>query len=172
MRRFALSLLTLAASLLLSGRVAQPQTTTGSIVGTITDATGAVVPNASVTVNNVGTGLTLKAVTDASGNYAVTPLPVGSYTVVVEAPGFKKSVNSGITLNVQDRIGVNVVLELGQVTETVEITGAARFSRRTLLIWARLSKARRLSICLSMGDSLRDWQVLTAGTLPTAARRS
>jgi len=104
---------------------AAAQTTTGSIVGKVTDPTGGVVPNAAVTVTNVDTGISTKTATDSSGNYAVTPLPVGNYSVTVEAAGFKKSVNSGITLNVQDRIGVNVTLEVGQVSETVEVTGAA-----------------------------------------------
>src|SRR4029450_6235134 len=100
-------------------------TTAGSIVGTVTDPQGAVVPGASITITNVETGITNKTSTDSSGNYAVTPLPVGEYSVTVEAAGFKKSVNGGIKLNVQDRIGVNVVLEVGQVTETVEIAAAA-----------------------------------------------
>ena len=112
--------------------------------GQVTDTTGAMVANATVTISNVDTGITNKTVTDSSGNYVVTPLAVGHYSVTVEAPGFKKSVNGGITLNVQDRIGVNVVLEFGQVTETVEVVGAAPSAcRRTLLIWARWSKARK-----------------------------
>ena len=168
MKQVVLSLLTLAAFLLLSGRVAQPQTTTGSIVGSITDATGAVVPNASVTVNNVGTGLTLKTVTDASGNYAVTPLPVGSYSVVVEAPGFKRSVNSGITLNVQDRLGVNVVLELGQVTESVEITGAAPVLQTDTSYLGQVVESQKIVDLPLNGRFFTRLAVLTAGTLPTA----
>src|SRR6185369_1421388 len=104
---------------------AMAQTTTGSIVGTVTDKTGAVVPGAALTVTNIDTGSSNKTITDSSGNYAVTPLPVGHYSVTVEAKGFKKSVSGGITLNLQDRIGVNVVLELGQISETVEVVGAA-----------------------------------------------
>ena len=100
------------------------QTTAGSIIGTVVDPTRAVVSNASVTVTNIDTGIATKTVTDSSGNYVVTPLPVGHYTVTVDAPGFKKSVSAGITLNVQDRIGVNIALEVGQLSETVEVTGA------------------------------------------------
>src|SRR5438874_4148241 len=101
------------------------QTTTGSIVGKVSDSTGAVVPNATVTVTNVDTGNAVKTTTGSDGNYAVTPLPVGHYSITIEAQGFKKSVSSGITVNVQDRIGVNVSLEVGQISETVEVTGAA-----------------------------------------------
>src|ERR1051326_7247682 len=96
--------------LLLAGAaMALAQTTSGSIVGAVTDPSGGSVANAVVTITNIDTGIATKTSTDSSGNYAVTPLPVGHYTVTVEAPGFKKSVSSGITLNVQDRVGVNVV---------------------------------------------------------------
>src|SRR5262245_18576990 len=115
----------ISALVLLSSSWISAQTTTGSIVGKITDPTGAVVPGAVVTVSNVDTGISTKINTDSSGNYAITPLPVGRYSVTVEAQGFKKSVNSGIALNVQDRIGVNVILEVGQISETVEVAGAA-----------------------------------------------
>ncbi len=100
------------------------QTTTGSIVGTVTDHSGAAVPGAAVTVTNVDTNSTTKTTTDSSGNYVVTPLPVGHYSVDVEARGFKRSLSEGITLNVQDRLGVNVALEVGQISETVEVTAA------------------------------------------------
>src|SRR4051812_25755478 len=125
MRRIHLPIIGIAVYLLWMLGSAPAQTTTGSIVGTVTDTTGAVVSNAGVTITNVDTGITTKTVTDSSGNYVVTPLQVGHYSVTVEAQGFKKSVNGGITLNVQDRIGVNVVLEVGQITETVEVVGAA-----------------------------------------------
>src|ERR1051325_9394531 len=72
------------------------QTQTGAIVGTVTDTSGSAVPNAAVTVTNVDTGGTTKTSTSSSGDYVVTPLPVGHYTVTVEAPGFKKSVSAEI----------------------------------------------------------------------------
>ena len=103
------------------------QTTTGSIVGIVTDPGGASVPGATVTVTNEGTGVVaIKMTTDSSGNYVATTLPPGRYVVTVEAAGFKKSVNPGINLSVQDRIGLNVALEVGQLSETVEVTGAAQ----------------------------------------------
>src|SRR5437762_13741215 len=92
-------------SFLIAFAIASAQTTTGSIVGKVTDSSGAIVPNAAVTVTNVDTGIAIKATTDADGNYGVTTLPVGRYSVTIEAQGFKKSVSSGVTGNVQDRIG-------------------------------------------------------------------
>lgn len=100
------AVLTAGLFLLLSFAPVLAQTTTGSIVGTVTDSTGAVVAEATITVTNVDTGTTVKTTSDSSGNYVVTPLPVGNYTVTVEARGFKKSVSEGIRLNVQDRIGI------------------------------------------------------------------
>jgi len=98
------------------------QETTGAISGTIRDSSGAVVPNASVTVRNAGTGAARKLTSDAGGSFTATLLPVGTYDVVVEATGFKRSVTSGIALSVNDRLALNVSLEVGQVTETATVT--------------------------------------------------
>jgi len=75
----------IACCLALAFLPAMAQTTTGSIVGSVTDTTGAVVPGAALTVTNIDTGGSNKTITDSSGNYVVTPLPVGHYTVTVEA---------------------------------------------------------------------------------------
>ncbi len=101
------------------------QTTSGAIVGTVTDPSGAVIGGASITVTNVDTGISVKATTDSSGEYVVTPLSVGRYSVTVEATGFKRSVRTDITLNVQDRLRVDAKLEVGAVTDTVEVAAAA-----------------------------------------------
>src|ERR1051325_1646428 len=154
---FSLSLLPLTA-----------QTTTGSIVGTVTDKTGAVVPGASVAVTNVDTGIATKTTTDSSGNYVVTPLPVGHYSVTVEAQGFKKSVSGGITLNVQDRIGVNVVLEVGDLTETVEIVGAAPALQTDTSYLGQVVESQKIVDLPLNGRFFTRLAVLTAGTAPTA----
>src|SRR5215831_12313211 len=147
---------------------AMAQTTTGSIVGTVTDRTGAVVPGATLTVTNIDTGGTNKTITDSSGNYAVTPLPVGHYSVTVEAKGFKKSVNGGITLNLQDRIGVNVVLELGQLTETVEVVSAAPALQTDTSYLGQVVDSQKIVDLPLNGRFFTRLAVLTAGTLPTA----
>src|SRR5215471_8262834 len=147
---------------------AMAQTTTGSIVGTVTDKTGALVPGAAITVTNTDTGSTNKAVTDSSGNYAVTPLPVGHYSLTVEAKGFKKSVSGGITLNLQDRIGVNVVLELGQITETVEVQGVAAALQTDTSYLGQVVDSQKIVDLPLNGRFFTRLAVLTAGTLPTA----
>ena len=116
-----MSVLRLVVFVLCSMAPVFAQTTTGSIVGTVTDPSGAVVSNAAVTVTNMDTNISTRTTTDSSGNYVVTPLPVGRYSVSVEAPGFKKSVSSNITLNVQDRVRVDSVLTVGELSDTVEV---------------------------------------------------
>src|SRR5262249_16189304 len=97
------------------------QTSTGSIVGTVTDPSGGLVAGATVTVTNMDTSIAVKTATDASGNYVVTPLNVGRYSVTVEATGFKKALRNDIALNVQDRLRVDAALEVGSVNDTVEV---------------------------------------------------
>ena len=154
--------------LALASLAAMAQTTTGSIVGTVTDKTGAVVPGAALTVTNIDTGSFNKTITDSSGNYVVTPLPVGHYSVTVEAKGFKKSVSGGITLNLQDRIGVNVVLELGQVTETVEVVAAAPALQTDTSYLGQVMDSQKIVDLPLNGRFFTRLAVLTAGTLPTA----
>ncbi len=157
-----------AVFFLLSMLPAVAQTTTGSIVGTIADPTGAVVANAAVTATNVDTGATTKTTTDSSGNYVVTPLPVGRYSVTIEAHGFKKSVNEGITLNVQDRIGVNVVLEVGQITETVDVKYAAPALQTDTSYLGQVIESEKIVDLPLNGRFFTRLAVLTAGVAPTA----
>src|SRR5436190_17222464 len=144
------------------------QTTTGSIVGTVSDNSGAAVPGASVTVTNVDTNIATKTTTDSAGQYVVTPLPVGHYSVAVEAQGFKRSVSAGITLNVQDRIGVNVVLEVGQLTETVEVTGAAPALQTDTSYLGQVVESQKIVDLPLNGRFFTRLAVLTAGVAPTA----
>jgi len=97
----------------------------GRINGTVSDSSGAVVPNAAVTITNTATNATRTAVTDDGGFYTVTSLPVGTYTVTVERNGFKKANQAGNVLTADQRLTVNITLEAGNVTETVEVTTAA-----------------------------------------------
>lgn len=97
------------------------QTIYGRISGTVKDASEAVIPNANVTVTNTATNLVRTATTDESGFYTVTNLPVGAYTVAVEQKGFKKATQTDIALTADARLTVDVTLEAGQVTETVEV---------------------------------------------------
>ena len=73
---------------------------TGAIVGTVTDPSGALIPNAKVTATRVGTGVSQSTVTSTAGTYTIPNLVVGTYNVIAEAPGFKAGSATGITLDV------------------------------------------------------------------------
>lgn len=97
--------------------------TTATIVGDITDSGGAAAPNVTITVINEGTKIERKVQTNESGQYRITPLNPGTYTIQVEAVGFKREVRSGVVLEVGTVLEVDFNLQIGQVTETISITG-------------------------------------------------
>jgi hypothetical protein len=99
--------------------------TTGTINGQISDPTGAAVPDASITAENVATGLARKAVSNSVGSYLVSSLPPGPYKVTVEHPGFKTYAQSGITVIVGENARVDAALEVGAVTQSVEVSASA-----------------------------------------------
>ena len=101
------------------------QTVVGRISGTVQDSNGATVPNASVKVTNSANNLERTVTTDENGFYTVTNLPVGTYTIEAEAKGYKKALVSGQSVTADARLTVDVKLEVGEVSETVEIVGAA-----------------------------------------------
>jgi hypothetical protein len=145
------------------------QTTTGSIVGTVTDPSGGVIAGAAVTVTNMDTNIQTKSTTDASGNYVVTPLPIGRYSVAIEAAGFKKSVDSGITLNVQDRIRVDASLQVGQVVDVVEVQAGAPLLQTDTSYLGQVVESQKIVDLPLNGRYFTRLAVLTAGTAPTPA---
>ena len=94
---------------------------TADIVGTVADNSGSVSTMAKVTVKNLDTNLTRNQQTDASGQYSFTLLPIGNYSVTVEAKGFKMFVNAFFVAT-GDRARVDSSLQVGDVTQTVEVT--------------------------------------------------
>ena len=100
----------------------QAQNIFGRISGTVTDPAGAVVPNATITLTNEATKVTRTAVADSDGFYVADNLPVGSYSVVAEQSGFKKTFNSGIDVVAGAHVTVNISLTVGSPSETVEVT--------------------------------------------------
>src|SRR6185436_5276323 len=100
------------------------QVNNASLTGLVTDATGAVVPNASVKVKNKATDLETTTTTDSSGYYTFASLPVGTYTVTVELPGFKKAVHENINLEVGQKARIDSSLEVGALSESVVVGSA------------------------------------------------
>lgn len=101
------------------------QIDTGSILGTVKDPSGAIVPNAKVTLLNTATSVSFTTDTNESGNYSFPAIKTGAYQVTVEAPGFKKSVRSGIQLSIQQQAEIDFTLETGDISQSVEVTAAA-----------------------------------------------
>ena len=98
----------------------------GSLIGTIRDASGAVVANASVTVTNINTGIVTKVASSGSGDYEVPSLHVGVYTVDAEASGFAPAEAKNITISVAGRTRIDLTLKVGQANATtVEVSDVA-----------------------------------------------
>ena len=100
---------------------AAAQAVSGTILGTVSDSSGAVVTGAKVTITNEGTQLTRTVTSDAQGEYVAPQLPTGTYTILAEMTGFKATALSNVQVGVDTRVRINVTLEVGQMTESVKI---------------------------------------------------
>ncbi len=96
---------------------------TAQVLGTVTDKSGGVVPQATVSATNAGTGQKITVLTDASGGYVIPQLVPGSYSITAEADGFKRGVRDALTLQVDQRLSLDFQLELGEITQSVAVTG-------------------------------------------------
>lgn len=111
--------------LLVSTSPVNAQVSTSTILGTVTDRSGAVIPNAQVTVTNIQTNFSRTVATNESGQYSVRFLPTGAYRVEASADGFKKFSQSGIILDIERSARVDPVMDLGTITETIAVTSDA-----------------------------------------------
>jgi hypothetical protein len=121
-RGFAIDVIFAALAALLVTFGLHAQVTTADVVGKVTDKSGAVVPNAKVTVTNLDTNIARTVTTNETGDYVVNLLPNGRYSVKVEANGFKNFGVPELQLAVGDRARVDAIMEVGTVTETVEVS--------------------------------------------------
>jgi hypothetical protein len=122
-RHFALAI---GLSLFIFSSVGTAQQTTGAITGAVTDPSGSVIPGATITLTNQGTEVVTETQTGEAGVYIVRELEPGRYTLVFEAPGFKKQEAPDNILLAGRTLRVNAALEVGEVTETVVVTEAAQ----------------------------------------------
>jgi len=116
------SLAIAATILLLSSSLVLAQVDTGSILGTVTDASGAVIGGGTVTLTNEGTSASLSTTVGSDGGYKFTPVRIGSYRVTATSQGFQTTEQRNVAVNVGASVVVNFTLKPGQVTETVEVT--------------------------------------------------
>ncbi len=101
------------------------QESRGTVLGRITDSSGALVPGASIQIANIATGVTLKGQSNGEGNYFFSFLNPGMYRVTTERDGFKRSVRDQIEVNVNARLELNFSLEIGAAADTITVTGEA-----------------------------------------------
>src|ERR1700733_1485219 len=97
----------------------------GTITGTVTDPTGAVVPNANIQITNSDTSAVYKVATTNTGNYTLPNLPAGSYVLTVESQGFKKFERPNLVVQVAETVRVDAILEVGASTDTISVTAEA-----------------------------------------------
>lgn len=119
-KRF-IAILSVAGMLLFAAAVTRAQTVTGSITGTVTDSSGAVVPNAAVAARNVATGVETTTRSNQSGVYNFQFLPIGSYSVIVNASGFAKTTAGPLRLEIDQIAKVDIKLQVGQTSTTVKV---------------------------------------------------
>lgn len=120
--RYHLSLLAL---FLFALSCATAQTITASLDGTVTDSSGGVIPGAKITVVNINTNSRFETETGPAGRFLAPALPPGPYTVIAESSGFRRVQRTGLVLQVNQAARIEIVLEVGEVSETVEVTGEA-----------------------------------------------
>src|SRR5215467_2875890 len=101
---------------------AAAQTFTGSITGTVTDPAGALVPNAALTLTNLDTNDARRQLTNESGEYTFAAVSPGRYRLALEHPGFKRVVQEPIEVRVQQFVTLDLALEVGQASQTVEVS--------------------------------------------------
>src|SRR5258708_28922813 len=105
--------------------ICSAQVATGNLRGTVSDSTGGVLPNCSVTITHTSTGLIRKVSTNEQGDFNAPSLSVGEYRIAIALAGFQTKVLTGLTLQVDQTAIVPVVLEPGAVSQTMEVTASA-----------------------------------------------
>ena len=121
---FVASLMVCAVAMFFSAQAGMAQLTTGGIVGTVSDATGSRVPGVTVTATEVTTATATTVTSDAAGEYSITPLKIGQYTVTFEKAGFQRVMQTNVTLDIGQVLRVDSALKVGAVSQTVEVDAA------------------------------------------------
>jgi len=164
----------IAAGVLLSIPSANAQVVTGSMLGTITDSSGAVIPSAKVTVTDLGTNVSRVFTTDASGTYSVTSIPPGSYKVSAEKEGFSVGTHTDITLFAAQTVRVDITLQPGTVTQSVTVAGGAapQLQTDTAETGRAINSTEVEDLPLSQGHNFQNLMNLVPGNEPALRQHS
>jgi outer membrane receptor for ferrienterochelin and colicin len=166
MKRLQFCLAVFAVLALTFSAFAQVQN--GQFTGTVSDPTGAAIANAKVTVTNPATDLNLTTTTNSSGNYTVKEVPIGTYKITVEAPGFKTVSNAGVTANAGTIAHVDFKMLIGKASEVIEVTGeAAAVNTEDSKLATTVSSAQINNLPLN-GRNVFDLMQMSAGAVNVA----
>ncbi len=160
------SVTSVACMLLLFAATLRAQQTSGAAVGTVTDNTGAVVSGASITLTNVDTGDRRTAATNANGDYQFVNLLPGNYRIDVEASGFKHFIRTNVIVQVQGNTRVDAPLELGNVSETVEVTSQAPLVETQQATLGQMVAGRTVTELPLNGRNVFNLLALSPGVVP------
>ena len=166
--RYAVSLKNLACLFFLAflATAVSAQQITGSIRGTVSDASGAVVQSAVVTAKEIDTGLTRSATTDQNGGYVLVELPVGRYQLEVAAKGFRKYLQEGISLDVNETATVLVHLQVGSEAQQVDVKADAALAQTTVSSLGQTVMQREILDLPLDGRNFSQLGVLQTGVVP------
>ncbi len=138
---------------------------TAAVRGVVTDTSGAAIPGAAVTITESDQNVPHATVTDAAGRYVMTALPPGNYTLTVEAKGFNKYIGSAFPLNVQQQATLNVALQVGNVSTTVEVTSQAPLLNTTIATLGQVISNRYMLELPNIGRNPLSLLYLTPGVV-------
>jgi hypothetical protein len=146
---------------------AHAQTTNGSITGRVTDPSKATVAEAKVVDLNLGTNFRYESTTNAAGEYTLTNLPPGTYRIEVEKPAFKKLIQPGVALHVQDTLEINFEMSLGSATDVITVADVLPVETESAAVSTVVHQTFFEDIPLN-GRSFQTLILLTPGTVVTA----
>ena len=165
-------LLSLMAACLLAVAAVFAQSTIGSVNGTITDTTGAVVPGTSVTLSNVGTGVEVTTGANASGFFVFVNVQPGNYTLVAEQTGFKTVLLPTFNVGVNQTVTQNLALEVGNVTETIEVMAQAEQLQQSTSELGTVIGVKEIEDLPLNGRNFTQLLTLTPGATPVSTAQS
>ena len=164
------TLLQTFALVVLSCTLAAAQSFTASVRGTARDASGFSVPRASVTITDADRGTSQTTTADDEGRFTITALPPGQYVLTAEAAGFKKFSSGRITLTVQQQATVDALLEVGQMSETVEVSAAAAIVNTTIANLGQVIDNETIVSLPNLGRNPMSFTYLTPGVVGSGGR--
>ncbi|HWB99953.1 MAG TPA: carboxypeptidase-like regulatory domain-containing protein, partial [Bryobacteraceae bacterium] len=141
------------------------QGNTGSLLGTVTDSSSAVVPNVRVTITNTQTGVQASTITDSLGNYLFNFLAPGTYKVEAEVTGFKKFTRENVSLDMNRQLRIDVVLETGSVTETVNVAAQTPLLETETGTLSSTIENRQVVSLPTLGRNPQDFRLLVPGVV-------